>query len=619
MKPSAPADSQPQNSPQAILDPEEREAVVQPIISSLNAEATECFADFLITLINETHRQASGAPRLEGELLAALELTFRSSKAYELAHDLYGSRFHFVPGRVSIIGLTLADMLAEIKRSRVTERQQAAPAEWAMEFGGAVGRLLKDEGLSEVTYASLCDPLTELVSDTEHQVGSLGLALLPFVLTKFFAKMPAPKIIVLITAADARSPKEPIEMGRLTRGEVWEDFEKLVTDLDELLPATDVEQYHPLTIALEREDGARFVVYRRGVGDGQVKKLFDYAEIHLEVESSIRSTPRPQTGDAPTDEADAPPEQTAAGPQQPSEDDSTAQCLLSRPVAPAGWIERFSEMIAEAIESELLPQEARNDLADMVIKITGDHASRCSDHARNLLPVALYRFNGEPEPVTGAAPSSWIDRLGPVIAEALESGQLPTDTHKELEDFVVRITDQHASGYADQARLLLGLGLRRLMTESPDEADEDDDDEDAGDDDSQDDDEQPDQIFNLCDYEDLKLDFLLSEGGDKAFSFSLHRDPSTKERGKGFADVCFYTFGEKDASYMYEANYLPKREGAIEHKVSLVISSEGKVNFCGPKDELLFSLYWERDDDDLDGGFDVYDAAGLSQSLEFFR
>ena len=105
-----------------ILDDEEREAVVQSFINSLNAEATESFADFLITLINETHRQPTGVRRLEGELLAVLELTFRHSKAYQLALDLYSSRFHFVPGRVSTTGLTLEDMLADIKRSRVNER-----------------------------------------------------------------------------------------------------------------------------------------------------------------------------------------------------------------------------------------------------------------------------------------------------------------------------------------------------------------------------------------------------------------------------------------------------------------------------------------------------------------
>jgi hypothetical protein len=127
MKPSAPADTQAENHPATILDDEERQTIVQPFINSLNAEATESFADFLVTLINETHRQPAGARPLEGELLAVLELTFRHSKAYELALNLYASRFHFVPGRVSINGLTLEDMLAEIKRNRVTKGKAAAP------------------------------------------------------------------------------------------------------------------------------------------------------------------------------------------------------------------------------------------------------------------------------------------------------------------------------------------------------------------------------------------------------------------------------------------------------------------------------------------------------------
>src|SRR5437868_5562340 len=102
MKPSAPADTQPENHTQAILDDEEHEAVVQPFINSLNAEATECFASFLITLINEAHKGPFGAQRIERELVAVLESTFRHSKAYELALDLYTSRFQFVPGTVSV-------------------------------------------------------------------------------------------------------------------------------------------------------------------------------------------------------------------------------------------------------------------------------------------------------------------------------------------------------------------------------------------------------------------------------------------------------------------------------------------------------------------------------------
>jgi hypothetical protein len=190
----------------AILDEEECEAVVQPFINSLNAEATEYFADFLITLIDETHKQPTDARRLEGELLAALERTFRHSKAYQLALDLYASRFAFVPGKVTINGFNLEEMLAEIKRNRVKERQEAAPAEWAIEFGSTVGRLLKNDKLSEISHACLRDTAVELIGKGEQNVGTLGLALLPYALTKFFAQMAVPKIIVLITAADARNP-----------------------------------------------------------------------------------------------------------------------------------------------------------------------------------------------------------------------------------------------------------------------------------------------------------------------------------------------------------------------------------------------------------------------------
>jgi len=201
--------TQPEIPLSSILDDEEREAIVQPFINSLNAEATECFADFLITLIDETHKQPTGARRLEGELLAALERTFRHSKAYQLALDLYKSRLAFVPGKVTITGYNLEEMLAEIKRHRVTERQEAAPAEWALEFGSTVGRLLKNDKLSEVSHACLRDTAVELIGKGEQNVGTLGLALLPYALTKFFAQMAAPKIIVLIRAIDAPSTKSP--------------------------------------------------------------------------------------------------------------------------------------------------------------------------------------------------------------------------------------------------------------------------------------------------------------------------------------------------------------------------------------------------------------------------
>jgi hypothetical protein len=542
---------QPENYQQPLLDDEERDALVQPFISTFNAEATECFADFLITLIDETHRRPSDARRLEGELIAALERTFRHSRAYELALDLYKSRFAFVPGRVSIIGRNLEEMLAEIQRNRVTERKAAAPAEWAMEFGSTVGRLLKNDQLSEVSYISLRDAVVELVSNDDHSIGKFGLALLPYVLTRFFARMPAPRIIVLITAADARSPKEPIEMGRLTKGDVWEDFEKLVTDLDKLLPSSDEELYHPLTIALEREDGARYIVYRREVGNSLVERAFDYAVEHLEVETTIRRAPSPQAENAVTHGTDA------------------QSAVID---APAG------ESAAQA-----------------------------------------------------AAPSNWIDNLGRVIAEALESGELPNETQTALENFVVNITDEHASGYADQARHLLALGLRRIIAaDGSGEYDDEDTDADAEDgedsdadaddsNDSQDEEPQTKMLFNLCDYTDLKLDFLLSEGGDKVFSFSLHRDPSTREAGRGLADVCFYTFGEKDSSFMYEGVHVPRHEGAIEHSVNLVINGNGKVQFCGSKEVLLFSLYWEKEGDDLDGGFDIFDDTGLAHSIEFFK
>jgi hypothetical protein len=542
---------QPEIPLSTILDEEEREALVQPFIECLNAEATESFASFLITLIEETHKRPTDARRLEGELLAALERTFRHSRTYELALDLYRSRFQFIPGKVSIIGVNLEEMLVEIQRNRVKERQQAMPAEWAIEFGSTVGRLLKNDQLSEVSYISLRDAVVELVSNDDHRIGKFGLALLPYVLTRFFAQMAVPRIIVLITAADARNPKEPIEMGRLTKGDVWEDFERLVTDLDKLLPSSDEELYHPLTIALEREDGARFIVYRREVGNSLVEKAFDYAVEHLEVESSIRRAPAPQAEDAVIHATDA----------QPFVVD-----------APAG------ESDAQAAKS-----------------------------------------------------SNWIDRLGPMIAEALESEELPPDTQKALEDFVVNITDEHASGYADQARYLLGLGLRRIIANPPDASGEYDDEADADAEDGEDSEAEADGnndsqeelqtklLFNLCDYQDLKLDFLLSEGGDKAFSFSLHRDPSTREAGRGLADACFYTFGEKDSSFMYEGVHVPRHEGAIEHSVNLVINGNGKVQFCGAKEVLLFSLYWEKEGDDLDGGFDIFDDTGLAHSIEFFK
>jgi hypothetical protein len=107
------------------------------------------------------------------------------------------------------------------------------------------------------------------------------------------------------------TPKESMEMGRLTRGKVWEDFQKLVTDLDSLLPLTDERFYHPLTIALEREDGARFIIYRRGVTSAHVHGLFDYAEEHLEVERTIRRAPGQQAqaavANAPISETEAQP------------------------------------------------------------------------------------------------------------------------------------------------------------------------------------------------------------------------------------------------------------------------------------------------------------------------
>jgi hypothetical protein len=127
MKPSAHTDKQPENHNQSILDEEEREAIVQPFINSLNAEATEYFADFLITLINAAHRQSMGARHLEHELLVVLESAFRHSKAYTLALELYASRFHFVPGKVTVSGVSLEDMLLDIKTSRVKGRQVAAP------------------------------------------------------------------------------------------------------------------------------------------------------------------------------------------------------------------------------------------------------------------------------------------------------------------------------------------------------------------------------------------------------------------------------------------------------------------------------------------------------------
>lgn len=646
MKPSAPADTQPKNYRPAILDDEERNAVVQPFINCLNAQATEDFASFLINLINESHRPL-GTERIEQELLATLERTFQHSKAYELALELYSSRFAFVPGTVSVTGLNLEDMLIDIKRSRVTERQEAMPEEWALEFGSTVGRLLNNNKLSELSYISLRDPLVDLTSEGDHSLGNLSLALLPFVLTKYFAKMTAPKIILLITAADARNPKEPIEMGRLTKGRVWEDFEKLVIDLDQLLPSKDEELYHPLTIALEREDGARYIVYHREVANSLVEKLFDYVEQHLEVDSTIRPAIGLQTSDAPDRKSDAQPAAFNAGAADrqpatspaPEQEDTRREPMLSRPQALSDWIESFSQIIAQAIEGEMLPEEARNDLSDMAIKITGDFASKIADHARYLLPVALKRFNGQfsevgelagqirPEPIVEIGksllhlakkqPSSnWIDELDPMIAEALESGQLPNETQTALEDWVTNITDEHASGYADQARHLLALGLRRLVANPPDDA-EDDDAEDSDDADAEDKAPEQSMLLNLCDYTDLKLDFLLSEGGDRVFSFSLHRDDSIRDHGKGNADVCFNTYGERNSSYLYEGIFLPKHEGAIEHSVSIVISGEGKVQFCGHKEVLLFTLYWEKDGDSLDGGFDIFDTTGLAQSLEF--
>jgi hypothetical protein len=200
-----------------------------------------------------------------------------------------------------------------------------------------------------------------------------------------------------------------------------------------------------------------------------------------------------------------------------------------------------------------------------------------------------------------------------VIADALESGKLPNETQTALEDFVVNITDEHASGYADQARHLLALGLRRIIADSPDGLDADDE--------ANDDDDEPEEEmnFNLCDYQDLKLDFQLSEGGDKVFSFSLHRDPSTHERGRGFADICFYTFGEKDTSFLYEGVHLPRHEAATEHSQSIIVSGRGRVNFTSRGGERLISLHWNEADDELDGSFDIYEGDEVVQFVSFIK
>jgi hypothetical protein len=54
------------------------------------------------------------------------------------------------------------------------------------------------------------------------------------------------------------------------------------------------------------------------------------------------------------------------------------------------WIEQLSQSIADALESDLLPNSIAEDLASFIIKTTGKHANDASDHARFLLPIALH-------------------------------------------------------------------------------------------------------------------------------------------------------------------------------------------------------------------------------------
>jgi hypothetical protein len=103
----------------AALEDEVRGWFYEDVIHSLDAKALRQCQNVFIELIDVLREDPQGARRLEREMILWLEEVFKNSPAYQTAFELYTSFQTLSPGKISIEGSDLEDMLEQIMAKKL--------------------------------------------------------------------------------------------------------------------------------------------------------------------------------------------------------------------------------------------------------------------------------------------------------------------------------------------------------------------------------------------------------------------------------------------------------------------------------------------------------------------
>jgi hypothetical protein len=262
-----------------IYNEEERLVMVEAIVDSLDTDAIDIFTNFLIDLIDEFNLEYDGAQHVEDELSAALEIVFRRSKAYELALELYASRNFLSSGKVTVSGLDIEQMLADIKAAKLSEPETSEPKDWMHYLGAVIAKIFREDEFTEASRTSIADALSDYAEEIARDPQDFAYCIFPSAVSKSFPGNQQPQLSIFMHALGGNKIK--FQLGTQNEGNVWENFEQLVRDFDRIAEPHKEAAAYTLFIFLQREDGMQTPIYSRGVPNDVINPLYDYRHTHL--------------------------------------------------------------------------------------------------------------------------------------------------------------------------------------------------------------------------------------------------------------------------------------------------------------------------------------------------
>jgi hypothetical protein len=108
-----------------VFNEGERNITLSSITGKMDWEAIEALSELFICLLDEMQNEPLGAQHAQNELKLLLEGLFKQSAAYELAHELYVSRFRLFNSDVTVQGNDIVNMLMDIKEAKLTNRKES--------------------------------------------------------------------------------------------------------------------------------------------------------------------------------------------------------------------------------------------------------------------------------------------------------------------------------------------------------------------------------------------------------------------------------------------------------------------------------------------------------------